>query len=109
MATARKIAPPRTVKVLCSTYRVRFVPYTEATAAKASGWCDFDRQEIVLSRDMVNTTLADTFHHEVMHAIGYSMGVDWDCEERVVGTMATGLTTFWQANPVALRWWSSLL
>ena len=53
--------------------------------------------------------LADTFLHEVLHAVGAAMSVDFETEEQVVLTFATGLTTFWQANPGALRWWASLL
>jgi hypothetical protein len=104
MATARKIAAPRRLKVLNLTYSVRFVASIEA-----SGWCDFDQQEIVLAEGQSREALADTFLHEVLHAVGHLMGVDYEAEEQVVQTMATGLTTFWQANPGALKWWASLL
>jgi len=104
MAVARKIAAPRRLKVLNLTYKVRFVASIEA-----SGWCDFERQEIVLAEGQSREALADTFLHEVLHAVGHLMGIDYESEEQVVQTFATGLTTFWQANPVALKWWSSLL
>tara|TARA_R100001530_G_scaffold26787_1_gene21455 strand:- start:181 stop:495 length:315 start_codon:yes stop_codon:yes gene_type:complete len=104
MATARKIAAPTTLKIFNLTYKVRFVDTMEA-----DGWCDFDRQEIVLAEGQSREALADTFLHETIHAVGRAMGVDWKDEESAVGTMATGLTTFWQANPGARRWWASLL
>ena len=44
MGVARKIAPPKRLKVLNLTYKVRFVASIEA-----AGWCDFERQEIVLA------------------------------------------------------------
>jgi len=37
------------------------------------------------------------------------MGVDYESEEQVVQTFATGLTTIWQANLGALKCWASLL
>lgn len=104
MATALKIAAPRRLKVLNLTYKVRFT-----VSLDAAGWCDFERQEIVLAEGQSREALADTFLHEVLHAIAHAMGVDWEGEEQVVGSMATGLTTFWQANPGALRWWGALL
>jgi hypothetical protein len=104
MATSRKIAAPRRLKILNLTYKVRFVASLEA-----DGWCDFEAQEIVLSEGQSREATADTFLHEALHAIAQAMGVDWKDEEQVVGSLATGLTTFWQANPGALKWWSSLL
>ena len=104
MATARKIAAPRRLKILNLTYQVRFVASIEA-----SGWCDFNQQQIVLAEGQSREALADTFLHEVLHAVGHLMGVDYENEEQVVQTFATGLTTFWQANPGALKWWASLL
>ena len=103
MATARKIAAPRRLKILNLTYTVRFV-----SSIEASGWCDFDQQEIVLAEGQSRQSLADTFLHEVLHAVGAAMSVDFETEEQVVLTFATGLTTFWQANPSALKWWASL-
>ena len=104
MGVARKIAPPKRLKVLNLTYKVRFVASIEA-----AGWCDFERQEIVLAEGQSKEALADTFLHEVLHAVGNLMGVEYETEEQTVQTFATGLTTFWQANPGALRWWASLL
>ena len=104
MGVARKIAPPKRLKVLNLTYKVRFVASIEA-----AGWCDFERQEIVLAEGQSKEALADTFLHEVLHALGHLMGVEYETEEHTVQTFATGLTTFWQANPGALRWWASLL
>lgn len=104
MGVARKIAPPKRLKVLNLTYKVRFVASIEA-----AGWCDFERQEIVLAEGQSREALADTFLHEVLHAVGSLMGVEYETEEQTVQTFATGLTTFWQANPGALRWWANLL
>lgn len=101
--------PPRRLKILNLVYAVRFVPAAEAEAAGASGWCDFDRQEIVLAEGQTHAALADCFLHESMHAIGHAMGVDWSEEEKTVAAMATGLTTFWQSNLPALKWWRQLL
>ena len=104
MGVARKIAPPKRLKVLNLTYKVRFVASIEA-----AGWCDFERQEIVLAEGQSKEALADTFLHEVLHAVGHLMGVEYETEEQTVQPFATGLTTFWQANPGALRWWANLL
>ena len=76
---------------------------------EADDWCDFEAQEIVLAEGQSKEALADTFLHEVLHAVGHLMGVEYETEEQTVQTFATGLTTFWQANPGALRWWANLL
>jgi hypothetical protein len=54
--------------------------------------------------------MADTFWHEVNHAIYYVMGIkDEDDEERTVSTLTTGQVQVLQANPWLLKWLTKAL
>lgn len=97
---------PKRLKILNLTYRVRFTE--DGEIAEADGWCDHSRQEIVLALGQTNDALADTFLHEVTHAIGRAMAIRWDDEEDVAGRIATGLCLFKKQNPKAWTWFNRL-
>ena len=104
-----KINPPKRIRILNLTYRVKFCSKTEHIAAAADGWCDFEGQTIVIYEGLADEAKADVFLHECIHAVGNLMGVEWTKEEQVSRRIATGLCTLWKANPTAFRWWKSLL
>ncbi len=82
---------------------------TERTASEADGWCDCGNQTIAIYEGLPNEAMADTFLHEVIHAIGNVMGVEWGSEENVARRVATGLCTVMKSNPSAFKWWRGLL
>lgn len=100
---------PKTIKILNLRYKIKFVKDTERTASEADGWCDPSNQTIAIYDGLPREAMADTFLHEVIHAIGNVMGIEWGSEESVARRVATGLCTVMKANPSAFRWWQSLL
>tara|TARA_R100001443_G_scaffold78100_2_gene85460 strand:+ start:235 stop:558 length:324 start_codon:yes stop_codon:yes gene_type:complete len=107
MAATRKIAAPKRLQILNLTYKVRFTD--DGEMAEAAGWCDCNKQEIVLARTLSPDTLQEVFLHEVLHALahGYALQFD-DEEEKVVSNMASGICLFKKQNPSAWRWFNRL-
>jgi hypothetical protein len=109
MSQKKSMSPPTKLRVLNLTYQIKYVGDTEGVAANADGWCDASNLTIVLCKSLPKESMADTFLHECLHAIGHSMDINWRKEEVVARRVATGLCTLWKQNPAAFRWWSSLL
>jgi|TARA_R100001463_G_scaffold2960_3_gene12259 Zn-dependent peptidase ImmA (M78 family) len=101
--------PPRKVKILNFTYKVKFVEATERDAAEADGWCDYDNQIIVICKSMSNQAIADTFLHECIHALNHSVGINFRKDEDIARKVGTGICTLFKDNKAAMRWWISLL
>jgi len=76
--------------------------------AEAAGWCDCTKQEIVLAKAQSDDSLADTFLHEVIHALAHGYALEFDNEEKVVSNLASGLCLFKKQNPSAWRWFNRL-
>ncbi len=97
---------PKRLKVGPATIKVRFskdMPPTELGSFHPD-------EGILIDVHLSNGTLADVFLHEVLHALFHYFSLEEGRpEETQVGQMAALITTFWAANPSALRWWSSLL
>jgi hypothetical protein len=64
---------------------------------------------IYIVEDQPKSALANTFLHEVIHTINYSMGINSGDEENLTNRLANGLTAFFKDNPDAHKWWTSLL
>jgi hypothetical protein len=74
------------------------------------GACIHDRQVIMMSSRMKDTFMADTFLHEIIHALNKAMDLnEKPDDEAIARRLATGLCTFWQQNPEVFWWWASLL
>lgn len=71
-------------------------------------WGEFSGTELMLriQNDMPSPLkAADTFLHEVLHAIFWAYGVDdADKEERIVGTVSTALAALFRDNPWLAPW-----
>jgi hypothetical protein len=87
-------------------FDVRVVALDAATTTDDFGQFSADDLEIRLRRDFVSPTMAaDTFIHEVLHALWWVMNARAkDGEERIVTLLSTGLTQFFRDNPAALAW-----
>ncbi len=67
-------------------------------------------QGIEIKAGLCGGTLADTFLHEVLHALFHTFSIEEKRpEETVVGQIASLLTGFWADNPKAQKWWAKLL
>ena len=102
------MSAPKEVNVLGFTYTVQFVSSDESGGDKL-GWCDFTNLQIYITKGQPKSGLANTFLHEVIHAINYSMGITSGKEEQLTNRLANGFCAVWKENPAAFKWWSDLL
>ena len=100
---------PKRLRVLNLNWSIVFVDKKCKDTTEAWGWCDPSEQTIFICEEQKPDAMADTFMHEVLHAIVYSLGVNVKEEENIVHRMATGICTVWRQNPSAFKWWEGLL
>jgi hypothetical protein len=96
---------PRQVKIGAWWYRIEDWPAPEADADRRHGDCSKDLKRIRLSTQLDRKMSAFILLHEIIHAIYYEFYMDaHDPEERLVGTMTSGLATVWHDNPGVIGW-----
>lgn len=100
---------PTRVRVGCYDYQLEIMQQADAETQREFGHTNFLSQKIRISPGMNAQRLANTFIHEVLHAINRHVGVnDESTEEECVTLGANGLCAFWQDNPEACLWWVKL-
>lgn len=99
---------PTEIHILGLSYKIKFVPLEDAGNDKL-GWCDCTTLQIYIAEDQPKSALANTFLHEVIHAINYSMGISSGDEENLTNRLANGLCAVWRENKDVLKWWTSQL
>ena len=99
---------PKEISILGLKYKIKFVPIEEAGNDKL-GWCDFTNLHLYIALDQPRSALANTFLHEVIHAVNYSMGIDSGDEENLTNRLANGLCATWKENPEVFKWWNSII
>ncbi len=97
---------PTEIKILGFQYTIKWID--ECSAGENLGWCDTTALTISIVANQPNTALANTFLHEVIHAVNYSMNIDSGDEEKLTNRLANGLCSVWSENPRVWAWWSSL-
>lgn len=100
---------PKTVRVGGLTYSIQVIAGFEQASDRYYGDHNSVLQRIRLCADMSNERLANTFMHELMHAIhcAYDVGDNTDEESNTYRT-TNGLCAFWRDNPEAAAWWAAL-
>jgi hypothetical protein len=88
------------LKILGKTYAVHFVPHDDLP--KDYGECNNEEQWIKVRTDTHPETQADTFLHEVIHAVDFA--VNAGMTERQVHSIATGLLAVFLDNPEFSEW-----
>ena len=101
--------PPSQIRILNRLWAVKYLDESIPDSHNAWGWCDPGSQTIFIFRNQKQDCLADTFLHEIIHAIYDSLGMNVAEEENTVHRIATGLCTVWRDNPATFKWWQSLL
>jgi hypothetical protein len=113
MQTPTTSKPPRPVaiRIINLDYDILWRNRVWYEDTKCFGRCDNNEQEIEIYEDLKPSKMADTFLHEVMHAVYCNMGLTGKRrrEETVVNQLATGLTNVWRDNPAVFAWWAALL
>ena len=102
---------PKEVRVGYLFFKIEVRDNEDHEAEGTFGHMNVISQKIRIKPDMNPQNLANTFIHEVMHAINMNMGVlgkEGD-EEMFVEMMANGICMFWQDNPEACEWWEKTL
>ena len=99
---------PKEISVLGLIYKIQYGCLEEVGQDKL-GWCDTSGLMIYIVEHQPKSALANTFLHEVIHTINYSMGINSGDEENLTNRLANGLTAFFKDNPDAHKWWTSLL
>lgn len=102
---------PTKIKILNLDYTVQWEKGEWHEETGNYGTQDLRRQTIRVDKEATPQAQADTFLHEIVHAIFDAMGLaEKDMpEEPVARRLATGLCTVWKDNPKAFRWWQSSL
>lgn len=88
------------------TYEVRFVDIIPGTGTQL-GTCSRGVGNIFIldNSNLPDEEVVNTLIHEVLHALYWSRGIEeGDSEERLVGSMADGLTEVIVRNPHLLDW-----
>lgn len=103
---------PASIRVGPFDYAIRKMPTLEANCRNVYGECSNREMHIRMSGEGFPDAVkaADTFIHELNHAIWFSFGVeDDDKQERTVNLMSTGWTSVYRANPWLLGWLTDCL
>jgi hypothetical protein len=104
---------PKTVRIGCYSIDVLVGTYEDHEQEGSYGHMNSFRQRISVRPGMSRHKLANTFIHEVLHAIHWVYGLmpaeDRQLtEEDFTELTANGLCAFWQDNPKACTWWAKL-
>lgn len=100
----RRIKPPKKVAV---SYQNLNVSYGKC---KELGYYEAALSNIKLQEGQKWDEEANTLLHELLHAIWwcYNLGVNDDKEEKVVGTLANGLSDMFQRNPELVKYFTKV-
>lgn len=100
---------PKKLKIGCYSFRVEVLEADDAEADAQFGHMNSVNQKIRVRPGMTAQNLADTFIHEVIHAIHWHANLYNDnTEEEFTLLTAHGLCSLWQDNPKAMKWWVDL-
>lgn len=113
----RTIEPaiPSVIRVAAFDYRLQIVDEEDFGGDNLWGECNCAARLIRLSKRAVGIELYDTCVHEILHALynatALKHGADdsHEYEERVVLTLASGLTQVFRDNPKLVAWLNTLL
>lgn len=97
---------PKSVRIGCYNFRVIVGRHSEHL--ETFGHMDVINKEISIAPGLRGHDLANTFLHEVIHAVHVHFGLlhmeELRSEEAFTTLTANGLCAFWQDNPKAIDW-----
>jgi hypothetical protein len=101
---------PSSVRIGCYSFSVEIMNGDDANIAGVYGAMMSFGHKIRLNPLMSAQQAANTFIHEVLHAIHLVYGLsDGSDEETFTSLSANGLCAFWQDNTEACKWWINSL
>jgi hypothetical protein len=102
--------PAKTIKIGYRNYQIEEWTKQQMEHAGKTGLCDRDGGLIFVCTSQDDRQIANTFLHEVGHAIFWDWGLeDDDDEERTITTLINGLTTVWVDNKIWFKWLAEML
>jgi hypothetical protein len=102
--------PSNTIKIGYRIYNVEEWTAKQMEDAGNAGICDKNKGEICICTSQDDRQIANTFLHEIGHAIYWEWTIyDKDGEERIITTLTNGLTTVWVDNKIWFEWLAELL
>ena len=103
-------APEKKFRVLHLDYTVEFFGASVSSAANKLGWHHATEQKICLSSELLPQQMADTFIHELLHALCWVLDIrDGVSEESLCTRLSTGMCSVQRDNPEWFDWWKGLL
>jgi hypothetical protein len=91
---------PTKITVLNQEFKVEWV-----STGDVHGSVDLNKCIIQMVKGYPKGTTADTFLHELIHAVNHVMGIDDSTnEEESTTRLSTGLCTVWKHNPKVFEW-----
>jgi len=101
---------PDKVKIGPFDYDVKWFSREEENRNGRYGYTDSNEFEIGVSDRLPAKKKADTFMHEIIHALADIMHLDDKIgEEEIASKFGVALTTFARDNPLTMLWWVKLL
>lgn len=103
---------PKKIKVGFLTYTISHMPKEFEEEHNCRGWCSsLNTQIYILTRGHSLTQIAETLHHEVLHAAYDMWGLithrqknTEEREEGIVNGFSLALATLWKDNPKTMQW-----
>lgn len=98
---------PKKVKVKEKEYKIVSRSKRWGKKHDAMGMITFNRNLIEVDESQSKEAMVDTVLHEILHAVVAEYGIKFKNlreEERVVHTMANGLTDVYKDNPALVDW-----
>jgi hypothetical protein len=81
--------PPKQIRIFNRLWSVKFIDDSVPDSRNAWGWCEPATQTIFIFRNQKPDCLADTFLHEIIHAIYDSLGMNQNEEENTIHRLDT--------------------
>lgn len=101
------VVRPTSLKILNIDWKVQWISAESDSGTNKFGWCVVAQQVIFIHEMKSAQKIADTFLHELLHAICWTFNLeDGMKEEEACARISTGLATVWRDNPDAFRWLS---
>jgi hypothetical protein len=101
-------APPKRLRILSRTFRVRPISAEERENGHEASWAFINGHtgEIALDPDLQPDAALEALLHEIAHAVwqAFLRNQEAACEEHVVIAMGQGLAAVLQQNPKLRAW-----
>lgn len=101
---------PVLVKVIAHDYVISWKDDGWRYKEEHRGQCDGNTQEIIIVEQLPPSQIAETFLHEIMHALSFVLRpADELSIEQCAVFFGPLLVAFWRDNPRTFAWWSALI